>query len=183
MDNIYVYDEPRRKVLNKNIATSILISNELLRTSSLLTEVANSRDNTYYLVKGTNTVIMHVEKGFCILCDYIVKGINIPALMQKEHYAVYQSSGRDWIKNSATGQLIGYDIKYLVNGNRVRPRGTSLDHEAETFDEREKNKIFSTNNINKGSHRIKCIIQTQDELCEIIDRIQKNKRKGGIFIK
>lgn len=183
MGKIDIYYETRQKVLNKDIATSILVSNELLKTCNLLTEVAKSRDNIYYLVNGTNTVIMHVEEGFCILCDYIVKGKIIPELTQKEHYAVYQSSGRDWIKNSATGQLIGYDIKYLIKGNRNRPQGTTLDHEAETFDEREKNKIFSTNNINKGSHRVKLLIQTQDELCEIIDKIQKNKRKGGLFIK
>ena len=90
MKKIDIFYETRKKTLDKRIATSILISNELLKTSSLLTEVANSRDNIYYLVNDTNTVIMHVEEGFCMICAYIVKGKIHPKLIQKEQYALYQ---------------------------------------------------------------------------------------------
>lgn len=181
---IYIDEKPRGKVLDKDIATSIMASNELLQANDSLKKVADCRDNVYYHVKDTETVIMHVEDDFCILCDYNVKGKDLPEEMKKEHYAVYQLGGRDWVKNSATGRLIGYDIKEFVHGYGIRPAGMTLDHEGETFDEREKNKNFSSTNYNNGSHRVRVTINSQEALNELIDKIKENEnKKGGMFLK
>lgn len=181
---IYFDEEKRKKELDKDIATSILCNVAILEANKKLKLVAECRDNKYYLVDKTNTVLMQVEDEFCILCDYIVDEKNLPIVMKNAHYAVYQSNGRDWIKNSATGQLIGYDIKEFVTGQSGRPQGMTLDHVAETFNEMEKNKQFKTDNINEGSHRIQVKISTEDDLNVLIDKIIQNDGKpGGIFIK
>ena len=181
---IYFDEETRRKVLDKDSSTSILCDVAILDASEKLKLVAACRDNKYYLVGNTNTVLMHVEEGFCILCDYMVYEKVLPILMKNAHYAVYQSAGRDWIKNSATGQLIGYDIKEFLTGQSGRPQGMTLDHMAETFNEMEKNKQFSTDNINEGSHRIQVKISSEDDLNIFINQIIENDGKpGGIFIK
>ena len=181
---IYFDEEKRRKVLDKDTATSILCDVAILAACEKLKLVAECRENKYYHVDNTNTVLMHVEEGFCILCDHILNEKNLPILMKNAHYAVYQSAGRDWIKNSATGQLIGYDIKEFVTGHSGRPQGMTLDHKAETFNEMEKNKQFSPDNINEGSHRIQVKIGTEDDLKDLIDKIIQNDGKpGGIFIK
>lgn len=181
---IYVDGEIKRKELDKDTATSILVEEVLLQDNKDLQLVAQCRDNIYYHVIGTETVIMHVEDGFCILCDNMVNEISLPSLMQKEHYAVYQSSGRDWVKNSATGRLIGYDIKEFVHGYGVRPAGQTLDHEAETFDERERNKNFSSHNINEGSHRVCVKIYDRVGLDKFIDMIKtQGNQAGSLFLK
>jgi len=180
---IYFGEEPIGKVLDKNVATSILCDDVVLGGNSQLKLVAECRDNKYYLVEATNTVIMHVEEGFCALTDYMVEKKNLPELMQQEHYAVYQANGRDWIKNSSTGQVIGYAIKEIVTGVSGRPKGMTLDHLAETFNEMEKNKVFSTSNINEGSHRVKVTVGTNKELDELIEKIKDNHNKpGGLFM-
>lgn len=181
---IYVDDEPRGKVLDKNIATSIMVEDSLLQNNPNLKMVAACRDNKYYQVTGTETVIMHVEEGFCILCDNKINGINLPLAMQQEHYAVYQSNGRDWVKNSATSRLVGYDIKEFVHGYGARPAGMTLDHEAETFDERERNKKFSSNNVNEGSHRVRVMIYDMNGLDDLIDKIKaRGANSGALFLK
>lgn len=178
------FEEAKRKVLDKDTATSILCDVSILAASKRLKLVAECRDNKYYLVDKTNAVLAHIEEGFCILCDCMVNGKNLPAMMKNAHYAVYQGAGRDWVKNSATGQLIGYDIKEFITGQSGRPQGMTLDHMAETFNEMEKNKQFSPTNINEGSHRVQVKIGTADDLNILIDEIIKNDGKpGGIFIK
>lgn len=184
MEVIYYEKEKKSKELDKDTATSILCDVTKLLANKKLKLLAECRDNKYFLVENTNTVLMHVEEGFCILCDYMVDEKVLPILMKNAHYAVYQSAGRDWIKNSATGQLIGYDIKEFVTGQSGRPQGMTLDHMAETFNEMEKNKEFSTDNINEGSHRIQVKISTEEDLDDLIDKIIENDGKpGGIFIK
>lgn len=181
---IYIDDEPKKKILDKEVATSIMIDETLLQNNSNLQLVAECRDNKYYRIIGTETVIMHVEQGFCILCDNVVNGINVPAKMRQEHYAVYQKTGRDWVKNSATGRLIGYDIKEFVHGYGVRPAGQTLDHAAETFDERERNKNFSPNNINRGSHRVQVNVYDMNDLNGLIQKIRaKGDNPGALFLK
>jgi hypothetical protein len=170
-------NEPAGKVLDKKEATSILCNNEMLKNNEQLTRVGGLRDNSYYLVEGTNCVIMHVEEGFCILCDYIISGINIPEKLMEEHYGVYQSSGRDWVKNSATSQLIGYDIKNDLSATKLN--GQTLDHEGHTFDEREKNKKFSNTNINGGSHRTRVGVDTDKDLDCLINKIKKDDQSNG----
>ena len=180
---IYMGDEPTGKVLNKNVATSILCDVEILRKNPQLELVAECRDNKYYLVKETNTVLFHVEEGFCILTDYKIGEKNLAELMQQEHYGVYQCNGRDWVKNTATSRLIGYDIKEFVTGQSGRPKGMTLDHQAETFNEMEKNKNFSANNVNGGSHRVKVLIISPAGLEELIAKIKDNDGKsGGLFM-
>lgn len=186
-DDMYISicldDEFKRKVLEKVSATSILCDEAMLEKSEQLKLVAECRDNKYYLVEETNTVLLHVEEGFCILTDYMVGEKNIAELMQQEHYAVYQYNNRDWVKNSATGRLIGYDIKEFVTGQSGRPKGMTLDHLAETFNEMEKNKVFSSNNINEGSHRVKVVIKTEAGLQQLIDKIKVNDgQSGGLFM-
>ncbi len=171
--------EPVGKVLDKNVATSILCDDVLLDKCEKLILVAKCRENKYYLVEDTNTVLMHVEEGFCILTDYKVGDKNLVELMQRKHYAVYQNNGRDWIKNSATSRLIGYDIKEFVTGQSGRPQGMTLDHLAETFNEKEKNKKFSNNNVNGGSHRVKVVIKSCKELKDLIEKILENDGKPG----
>lgn len=180
---IYMDETPVKKVLDKAVATSILCDEAILEKSEQLKLVAECRDNKFYLVDGTNTIIMHVEEGFCILTDYIVGEKNLAEMMSQEHYGVYQYNGRDWVKNSATSRLVGYDIKEIVTGVSGRPKGMTLDHEAETFNEMEKNKNFSTKNVNNGSHRVKVVITSDDGLQQLIDKIIKNDNKsGGLFI-
>lgn len=180
---IYMGKEPTGKVLDKNVATSILCDEVMLSKSSQLELVAECRDNKYYLVNGTNTVLLHVEEGFCILTDYMVDGKNLAKLMEQEHYGVYQSNGRDWVRNSATSRFVGYDIKEFVTGQSGRPQGMTLDHEAETFNEMEKNKKFSANNVNGGSHRVKVVIDSDEGLKELIEKIKANHgNPGGIFM-
>lgn len=180
---IYLEEEPVGKVLDKNCATSILCDDSILSRCKRLELVAQCRDNKYYLVEDTNIVLMHVEDGFCILTDYMVEEKNLPEFMKQEHYAVYQYNGRDWVKNSATSRLIGYDIKEYVTGQSARPNGMTLDHEAETFNEMEKNKNFSKNNFNKGSHRVRVEVYTDESLDELIVKIKDNDGKsGGIFL-
>jgi hypothetical protein len=182
MVTIYLGNATVGKVLNKDVATSILCEAEMLRNNSNLILVAENRDNKYYLVKETNTVIMHVEDDFCILTDYKVNGKNLVDMMLKEHYAVYQVYGRDWVKNSATSQLVGYDIKLALYGKGCRPDGMTLDHRDATFDEREKVKQFSANNVNDGSHRVRVIIYSPDGLDQFIDLIVRNEQKpGGLY--
>lgn len=176
---IYVEEEQPKKVLNKNASTSILCDEAQLSKCGQLKLVAECRDNKYYLVNGTNTVLLHVEEGFCILTDYMVGKKNLAKLMEQEHYAVYQCNGRDWVKNSATGRLVGYDIKEFVTGQSGRPEGMTLDHEAETFNEMEKNKSFSADNTNKGSHRVRIVIISREGLQELIEKIKDNDGKPG----
>ena len=59
----------------------------------------------------------------------------------------------------------------------------TLDHEAETFNEKEKNKNFSENNVNKGSHRVRVEISTNEDLQQLIEKIKENDEKpGGLFM-
>jgi len=180
---IYMDEAPAKKVLDKAAATSILCDEAILSKEKQLKLVAECRDNKYFNVEGTNTVIMHVEEGFCILTDYMVDGKNLAEIMCQEHYGVYQYNGRDWVKNSATSRLVGYDIKEIVTGESGRPKGMTLDHEAETFNEMEKNKNFSSKNVNNGSHRVKVVITSDDGLQQLIGKIIKNDNQpGGLFI-
>lgn len=180
---IYLDEEPVGKQLDKKAATSILCGDDILSKSDNLSKVAECRDNKYYLVKDTNTILLHVEDGFCILTDYMINEKNLAELMAREHYAVYQHNGRDWIKNSVTSRLVGYDIKEFVTGIAGRPEGMTLDHEAETFNEMEKNKKFSACNVNSGSHRVKVEILTEESLEELIVKIKDNDgQSGGIFL-
>ena len=173
-----------KKVLIKKYATSILCEKKLLDQSQRLEIVGENKDNVYYWIKGSNSVIMHVEDDFCILVDYMVEVYNqtnkcsLPNLLEKKHYTVQQIRGRDWIKSSSN--KIGYDIKSIIHGIVTRPPNMTLDHLAETYDEREKNKEFSKN-INHGSHRVIKVIGTMKQLDELIDRvIYSEKKKAGI---
>ena len=78
---IYLDEENRGKMLNKNVATSILCDEVLLSKNSELELAAECRDNKYYRVKGTNTVLLHVEEGFCIFTDYMVGEKNLAELI------------------------------------------------------------------------------------------------------
>jgi hypothetical protein len=176
---IYPDGEPVGKILDHSRATSIMCANDRLSRKTDLILVGESRDNAYYYVTGSKSVIMHVEDDFCIFCDYMVSGIVIPKMLERNHYGVYQPQEdyRDWIKNSATSKLIGYDIKDCLA--LQCPKGQSLDHVGHTCDEREKNKHFSSNNINNGSHRIKIEIQDDVDLDWLINKIRQDDRDNG----
>ena len=177
------------KILNKGVATSIICSETLLNNNIDLDFVADNRENKYYNVIGTNVVIAHIEDDFCILVDYMVRTYNssntvsLPNMLSAAHYGVYQSesnkANRDWVKNTVTGKLIGYDIKEIIHGNGVKVAGSSLDHLVETLNELEKNKQFSTMNWNSGSHRFRLEIKSQDDLNDLILRIRKMDSQPG----
>lgn len=158
----------KTKTLSKAGSTSIIVKKELLENSENLTRVGENRDNVYYLIDDSQSVIMHVEQDFAIICDYVVNGVNLPQRMLQKHYGVYQFCGRDWVKNTVTSRLIGYDIKRFLYGNECQPDGTTLDHVSATFDERDKYKEFSKNNVNHGSHRVQIIVRTQEELNRLL---------------
>lgn len=182
-DNGNVVD--RKKVLYKEKATSILVDKALLEGNGSLTKLAdNGRDNCYYVVNDTNVCILHVEDGFNILVDHYIKNKDIVGELSKNNYGVYQDGyNRDWIKNTATRCLIGYDIKRIAYALPKRD-GFELDHMAETFNELDKNKRFIPREMNVGpSHRVKIEIFGQDDLNDLINKIRKNEGKvGGIFI-
>jgi len=62
------YDNKLKK-LDVDVATSIICNRVLLDENVRTTLITNNRDNRYYLVQDTNTVIMHIEEDFCVLID------------------------------------------------------------------------------------------------------------------
>lgn len=139
--------------------------------------------------------IMHVEADFCIITDYKVMVYNqpgvvcsLPNMLSASHYAVYQvlnglGGSRDWVKNSATSQLIGYDIKTLIHGPGCAIAGDQLEHLSWTLDERELFKSFGPNK-ERDSHRIRTEISTMDELDQLIDKIiESDRNKEPIKLK
>lgn len=186
---IYIDEEPKRKVLNKKVATSVICSREKLERSGKLKKVAESQDNMYYSIEDCNACIMHVEDDFCIIIDNLVniynepnKKCSLPALLAAGHYAVYQTinspgGNRDWIKNSGTSELIGYDIKNLIHGPGCKVAGTQLEHLSWTLDEREAHKIFGPNKA-RNSHRVKVEIETMEDLDWMIDKIVDSEKNN-----
>ncbi|MCR5836427.1 MAG: hypothetical protein K6G88_07965 [Lachnospiraceae bacterium] len=174
------------KILDKQVATSILIDRELLNNCPDLRRVAQNGENVYYNVIGTNTCIMHVEQCFCILTTYLTKtfkdveDVNLAWMMSANRYGVYQlPCGRDIVRNTLTRRSVGYDILEMVYGNGVRTRGTTQEHYVETWNEKMENIAFITDNVNRGSHRVKVEIYTIEDLEELIDRIKKMDGKRG----
>jgi len=182
----------KRKVLEKDIATSIIVSTELMRKCYGLKLLITNRENEYYHIKGTNKVITHIEEDFCCLTDYMVTTASnpeelqsLPHMLSAVHLAVYQKknkfgSNRDWIENSANNMKIGYIIKYLIHGQGYKLTGQSLDHKAETWNELDGNNEFTYNNPNDGSHRKPIFINTMKELLEFIEVIREYEKNGGI---
>ena len=180
-------NERAPKVLVPEQSTSIICNNSLLSQNRRLKRVAASRDNLYYNIYNTNACIMHVEADFCIITDYKVMVYNqpgvvcsLPNMLSASHYAVYQvlnglGGSRDWVKNSATSQLIGYDIKTLIHGPGCAIAGDQLEHLSWTLDERELFKSFGPNK-ERDSHRIRIEISTMDELDQLIDKIIESER-------
>lgn len=180
-------DEREPKVLAPEQATSIICSNDLLSQNSRLRRVVTLRDNIYYRVDNANVCIMHVEADFCIITDYQVTVYNqpgvicsLPNMLSASHYGVYQTlnspgGSRDWVKNSSTGELIGYDIKKLIHGPGCNVAGGQLEHLSWTLDERELVKSFGPNK-ERNSHRVRFEITTMDELDWLIDKIIESDR-------
>lgn len=186
MGVIYL-NEKATKVLEKEQATSIVCSNDLLGQNSRLCRIVTLRDNIYYRVDNTNVCIMHVEAEFCIIIDYQVTVYNqpgvicsLPNMLASSHYGVYQTlnypgGSRDWVKNSSTGELIGYDIKKLIHGPGCNVAGAQLEHLSWTLDERELVKDFGPNK-ERDSHRVRVEISTMNELNWLIDKIIESDR-------
>lgn len=184
------------KTLCKGQATSILCSETLLHENNNLKMVAENDCNKYFLVEDTNTVILHVEDSFCILLDYEVDNwqnekCNLPKMLSTVKYLVYQlatnkigRTTRDWVRYGSS-DYIGYDIHKLVYGEHTvklrRSQKLTLDHEAETYDERTKNTTFSKNPIEK-SHRTRVYIKSEEELDTFISDIVANEGvNDGIY--
>lgn len=198
----YIFGEegvtlPSGKVLDKNVATSILCSNDLLSNSSKLDKVAENSNNAYYNVLETNICIMHVEAGFCILVDNKVKvfnepdAVSLPTMLSATKYGVYQVPGdktyRDWIKCTKNSRPIGHDIQDMVHGNGAaiaRKNGLSLDHGAETCNELLTNCMYKSDNINNGSHRVCVRINNEEDLKGLIQKIKAYDSNGatGFFL-
>ena len=181
-----------RKVLEKDIATSIIISTELMRKCKELKLLTINRENEYFHIKGTNMVIAHVEDDFCCLIDYKVTTAsnpeelqNLPHMLSAVHFAVYQrknesASSRDWIEGSANNMKIGYAVKFIIHGEECRLKNQSMDHKAETWNELDANTEFTYNNPNDGSHRVQKFINTMEQLLELIEVIRQYEKSGGI---
>jgi hypothetical protein len=190
---MYYIIEKHEKKLNKGIATSIMCSKDMLDGyEKVELMVGKNGDNAYYHVKDSNTVIVHIEKGFCILEDYIAKDLNgnkilLPSHMCRFHYGVYQNqdekNNRDWVKNTVTSDVVGYDIKKVLHNIQGKPVGMTLDHGDATFDEREKVKVFKNDNYNDGSHRLKIEIETTAELEKLIKFIVYNEKENDGIMK
>lgn len=178
----------KSKILDITTATSIILPREIADNNEELIIVASNRDNIFYHVNNSNTVIMRVEEDFCILVDYKVdtykdNDVCLPKMLSAAHYGVYQLKGRDWVKQTnGNNRIIGYDIKELIHGGGYKLVSSTLDHKFETYDEREKAKEFSECNYNKGSHRRKIVISNMNELNALIQRIQENENEeGGLY--
>lgn len=178
------------KLLRKCTATSILCETTVLEECNRVRLVAENEDNKYFHIIGSNSVIMHVEDSFCILLDYKVQTFNssgemwdLTMMLSARHYCVYQINNRDWIMNS-NSRAIGHDIQDLVHGNgakMAREKGMTLDHGAETYNEKLVNCKYKNMNVNEGSHRRRENIQSQEELEGVVDRvIQKGETPGFI---
>lgn len=181
----------KRKILEKDLATSIMISTELMKKCEELSLLITNRENEYYHVKGTNKVIAHIEEDFCCLVDYKVTTVNspealksLPHMLSANHYAVYQKrnkfgASRDWIECSADNTKIGYTIKFIIHGEGCRLYGQTMDHGAETWNELDANIQFKYGNINEGSHKRPKFINTMEELLEFINVIREYEKNGG----
>jgi len=172
------------KTLDPSIATSILCHSGILHSDKKLICLGSNKENEVFRVNDTNICIMHVECSFCILVDYMLDDIYIPGKILENHYGVYQSQNcRDWVKNTKSGELIGYDLKEYGKKS-IRKSGQSLDHWAETFNELDKSKRFIPKQDNAGpSHRRKICINNNEDLEWLIERIRFIDREpGGTFL-
>ncbi len=181
----------KRKVLEKDLATSIMISTELMKKCEELSLLITNRENEYYHIKNTNMVIAHIEEDFCCLIDYKVTTVSnpeelrsLPHMLSAAHYAVYQNktdfwTSRDWIIGSASKMKIGYAIKYIIHGEACRLKDQSMDHKAETWNELDINTEFTYNNPNAGSHRDPRFINTMEQLLAFINDIREYEKNGG----
>ena len=171
------------KLLRKCESTSILCDRKLLDENNRLTVVAENRDNVYYKVLETNSVIMHVEDGFCILTEDRVQvydkdnQCSLPVMLSAFHYGVYQiqrmNKKRDWVKRDDKN-TIGNDTRTIIHGETAvtmaRAQGMTLDHGAETWNEQSKHGSFKVDNRGK-SHRVCVDIRTQEDLNAFLDDI------------
>lgn len=172
------------KILDFDKATSLIIPLDLLNQCADLEVVGERRDNKYFHVMGTNTCIAHIEEGFCVLTDYVVDTVAgrnkvLPKMLDSQHYGVYQVKAyeghtyRDWVKNSCgNNRNIGQDIKYYIHGISNAPEGCTLDHIGATFDERERFKEYTVNNINNGSHRHRVHIKDESQLQRLVEYLR-----------
>ena len=181
----YVCNETLRgNVLCKIVATSILADLELLEANTRLQKVAENGENKFFLVENTNSVIFHIRDQYCILVDYIIENTLIILPNELKKYKFYISrqvtedkNPRDWTKTGS--KYIHYLIREIVYGcNYVRifrNLNCTINHEAETYDERLKNSRFVTSDKNRKSHRLIVDIKTMGDLDDFIDDIQQNE--------
>lgn len=178
-----------RGSIDKETSTSIICRLELLESNNRLKLVARKRDNRYFLVKGTNSVIMHVKEDCCILLNYMVHTHNsedkqnLSVILSIRHFGVYKEKKRDWIKDTATSEILGHVIQKIVYGDVVvedyKKQGMTLDHGAETWNEKIENCMYKKDNWNNGSHRIPVRIENQNQLNILIYKIIKMDGKEG----
>ncbi len=174
------------KILDRRTATSILCSEKILSNCTRMKKVAGNSYNSYYNIIGTNTCVAHIEQDFCILTSYLTdtysdnQKVSLPKMLSLNRYGVYQSSARrDFVRNTTTTRAIGYDILEIVYGNGVRTAGKTQEHYVETWNEKLENIEMIENNINHGSHKIKIEIKNEDDLRDLISRIERCDGKRG----
>lgn len=182
----------KQKII-KEISTSIVCPLELLESNENLEFILRKRENRYFLVTGTNSVIMHVEEDCCVLINYMIHTHNsenkekLPVILSVRHFGVYKDKKRDWIKDTATSEILGHIIQKIVYGNAVedyKKQGMTVDHGAETWNEKIENCMYKKNNWNNGSHRIPVRIRNQKQLNNLIYRIkQMDGKKGYLYPK
>lgn len=181
----------RGKVMCPYTATSILCSESLLNQSKRLKLICQNAKNKYYLVVGTNTVIMLVEDCHCILVDYEVyiykdsKKNKLPYVLVQYEYHINRQGNRDYVVRGAR-QRISYDIQETIYGvqqvNSWKNQGWTVDHGCETYNEKAEHTQYKDENINNGSHRVRVEINTHKALNDFLDDVFTSERgHNGVY--
>lgn len=173
-------------------ATSIICSESLLSESTRLTQIYPNAQNKYFLIIGTNTVIMMVESEFCILIDYqqYIDRIGtigvIPYELINTKYTMQRINNRDWTIKSGKGTRIAYDVQEIIHSKQKvgiwKDHKYSVDHSCETYDERAAHTYLTHHNPTDKSHRVRVELNSQNDLNDFIDDIfTAEKQNDGVY--
>ena len=186
-------EKNQKKILRYARASSILCSEKELEKNKQLQLICQNQHNKYYYVRNTNTVIMKVEDKFCILIDYKVcisknKKVGVLAFELAQYlYYVYQKDNTDRdIVNRGTNGHIAYDIQEIIHGTQQvlswKEQKYTVDHEAETYNEKAEHTRYKEVNFNHGSHRLGVWIENQRDLNVFIDDIRiSEQQQNGVY--
>lgn len=168
-------------------ADCIVCEREILEHCQDLKKINCNGSNCYYHVDGTNTVIVHIEEGLCILCDNSIAGCSktLPEQLSAIHFTMQKVSKIERCVAVARGITFYETIQRLVHGNDVvdiaKNSGLSLDHKCETYDNRISHTSYCENKGRK-SHKVRVYIQCKMELEAFLKDIRNAETKNeGIY--